>query len=146
MRALASPTFPASPATLTPTCHHIRTRILNYKRVCLVELCINQSPTCSGCPKVSNNKFILLCYLLSLVRPGNPHPSNTRAKLREQLTPKALEQDCWFGFEQEYTMLAKTGRPYGWPENGFPAPQVRCTILQNVWAAVHTAEGFEMLE
>nr|AEY79467.1 glutamine synthetase 2 [Dunaliella viridis] len=54
---------------------------------------------------------------------GQPHPSNTRAKLREQLTPKALEQDCWFGFEQEYTMLARSGRPYGWPENGFPAPQ-----------------------
>mmetsp|Transcript_23977 Transcript_23977/g.65804 ORF Transcript_23977/g.65804 Transcript_23977/m.65804 type:complete len:386 (-) Transcript_23977:403-1560(-) len=54
---------------------------------------------------------------------GTPHPSNTRAKLREQLTPKALEQDCWFGFEQEYTMLNANGKPYGWPLNGYPAPQ-----------------------
>ena len=31
-----------------------------------------------------------------------------------------------FGFEQEYTMLQKgSGLVLGWPEGGYPAPQVR---------------------
>ena len=86
---------------------------------------------------------------------GNPHPTNTRAKvirltqaallcmstafvslhlfsfcyqLREVIDAKVEAEEPWFGLEQEYTMLAKnTGRIYGWPENGYPAPQVqRC--------------------
>ncbi|KAF5834582.1 glutamine synthetase 2 [Dunaliella salina] len=64
---------------------------------------------------------LVMCEVFS--PDGSAHPSNTRAKLREQLTPKALEQDCWFGFEQEYTMLNASGKPYGWPVNGYPAPQ-----------------------
>lgn len=57
---------------------------------------------------------------------GKPHPSNTRAKLREVLTDKVLAEEPWFGLEQEYTMLQKgTGRIYGWPAGGYPAPQVR---------------------
>jgi len=38
---------------------------------------------------------------------------------------KVEAEEPWFGLEQEYTMLHKTsGRVYGWPENGYPAPQV----------------------
>lgn len=40
-----------------------------------------------------------------------------------------------FGFEQEYTMLSKgSGLVLGWPEGGYPAPQV-CTVffVVTVW-------------
>ncbi len=57
---------------------------------------------------------------------GTPHPTNTRAKLREIIDDKVVAEDCWYGFEQEYTMLQKTtGQIYGWPSGGYPAPQVR---------------------
>ncbi len=59
---------------------------------------------------------------------GTPHPTNTRAKLREIIDDKVKAEDCWYGFEQEYTMLQKTtGQIYGWPSGGYPAPQVRQT-------------------
>jgi len=44
-----------------------------------------------------------------------PHPSNSRATVLE-------DDDAWFGFEQEY-FFYKDGRPLGFPEQGFPAPQ-----------------------
>jgi len=46
---------------------------------------------------------------------GSPHPSNSRATILD-------DPDAWFGFEQEY-FLMQHGKPLGFPEEGFPAPQ-----------------------
>ena len=50
-----------------------------------------------------------------------PHPTNTRAAAAVTAA-KHADQVPLFGLEQEYN-LWKDGRPYGFPENGFPAPQ-----------------------
>jgi glutamine synthetase len=44
-----------------------------------------------------------------------PHPSNHRATVED-------DPGAWFGFEQEY-FLYQDGRPLGFPEAGYPAPQ-----------------------
>ena len=62
---------------------------------------------------------LVLCEVLNI--DGSPHSSNTRAALREAVD-KHRDQEPWFGIEQEYTMW-KGGRPFGWPEGGYPAPQ-----------------------
>jgi len=46
---------------------------------------------------------------------GTPHSTNMRATAED-------DPDLWFGFEQEY-FLYKDGRPLGFPEEGYPAPQ-----------------------
>ncbi|MGA8672091.1 MAG: glutamine synthetase beta-grasp domain-containing protein [Terracidiphilus sp.] len=46
---------------------------------------------------------------------GTPHSTNMRATTED-------DPDLWLGFEQEY-FLYKDGRPLGFPEEGFPAPQ-----------------------
>ncbi len=50
-----------------------------------------------------------------------PHPTNTRAKLRE-VVEQTGDVEPWFGFEQEYTLMDGM-KPLGWPDNGYPAPQ-----------------------
>ena len=48
----------------------------------------------------------------------NPHKTNTR-NCRDRIT---IEDEWWFGFEQEYFMY-KDGHPLGWPEKGKPRAQ-----------------------
>ena len=50
-----------------------------------------------------------------------PHPSNTRAMLRE-IDAKYASHRALFGIEQEYTIYKK-GRPLGFPKQGYPEPQ-----------------------
>jgi len=59
------------------------------------------------------NGFLVMCEVMS--PDGTPHPSNFRATVEE-------DPDLWIGFEQEYFFM-KDGRPLGFPESGFPAPQ-----------------------
>ncbi len=64
--------------------------------------------------------LLVMCEVLDAE--GKPHATNQRARLRATLDAGAAAQDPWFGFEQEYTLLS-AGRPLGFPESGFPAPQ-----------------------
>jgi glutamine synthetase len=65
-----------------------------------------------------DNKLVLCEVLLTDM---TPHPTNTRALLRE-VAGKHASHDIWFGIEQEYTFFDGI-KPLGWPDNGFPAPQ-----------------------
>ena len=61
------------------------------------------------------NGFLVLCEVYSA--DDTPHSSNIRATFED-------DDDFWFGFEQEYTIIdPDTGRPLGFPKEGFPAPQ-----------------------
>ncbi|KAK0388255.1 hypothetical protein NLU13_4500 [Sarocladium strictum] len=53
---------------------------------------------------------------------GTPNKYNFRHECAKVMEAYA-EHEPWFGLEQEYTFLNEDGRPYGWPANGFPAPQ-----------------------
>jgi glutamine synthetase len=65
-----------------------------------------------------DNKLVMCEVLLTDM---SPHPTNTRALLRE-VAARHADQEPWFGIEQEYTLF-KDGRPLGFPEGGFPGPQ-----------------------
>lgn len=61
-----------------------------------------------------DNAWLVLCEVLN--PDYTPHPTNTRATSGD-------DADFWFGFEQEYTLINENGRPLGFPEQGYPAPQ-----------------------
>ncbi len=59
------------------------------------------------------NGAVVLCEVL--MPDLTPHPSNKRATILD-------DEGAWFGFEQEY-FFYKNGRPLGFPDAGYPAPQ-----------------------
>ena len=60
------------------------------------------------------NGVLVLCEVM-MPDGKTPHPSNKRATILD-------DEGAWFGFEQEY-FFYKNGRPLGFPETGYPAPQ-----------------------
>jgi len=82
---------------------------------------LNLRPVCFyPDPVRGDGNYLVMCEVFT---PDNePHPTNSRAQLRRALEMGGEAQDPWAGYEQEYTFF-KDGRPLGWPENGYPAPQ-----------------------
>ncbi|KAM3144357.1 hypothetical protein pb186bvf_003521 [Paramecium bursaria] len=76
--------------------------------------------------------LLVLCetYLKDKTTPARYNFRN----LANQIMEEAKEHEPWFGIEQEYFLLKRTGTthiwPLGWPTGGFPYPQGRyyCSI------------------
>jgi glutamine synthetase len=62
---------------------------------------------------------LVMCEVLNADM--TPHVTNERAATAA-VAKKFASYEPKFGIEQEYTFF-QGGRPYGWPEEGFPAPQ-----------------------
>jgi glutamine synthetase len=60
------------------------------------------------------NGVLVMCEVM-MPDGVTPHATNKRATILD-------DEGAWFGFEQEY-FFYKDGRPLGFPENGYPAPQ-----------------------
>lgn len=70
--------------------------------------------------KAGKHDVIVMC---DTYKPdGTPTDSNHRHSM-QQVVDKTLAHKPWFGIEQEYTLLDVNGRPFGWPQDGYPAPQ-----------------------
>ncbi len=81
--------------------------------------CVLQPVLVCPDPIRGGENLLVLCEVLTT--DFEPHPSNTRAACLAAAELYA-DQEPMFGIEQEYTFF-QYGRPLGWPENGFPAPQ-----------------------
>ena len=81
--------------------------------------CVLQPVYVCADPLRGPNDVLVMCEVLN--PDMTPHSTNTRAAALET-QKKYAGFEPMFGIEQEYTFF-KDGRPYGWPEVGFPAPQ-----------------------
>ena len=81
--------------------------------------CVLQPVFACPDPLRGENDKLVMCEVL---HPDmTPHSSNTRRACVEAAERYAKSEPL-FGIEQEYTFF-QYGRPLGWPEAGFPAPQ-----------------------
>jgi glutamine synthetase len=71
-------------------------------------------------PRRGEGSYLVLCEVQNA--DGSPHETNNRAGLRRVLGGAGSLADPWAGFEQEYNIY-QDGRPLGFPNKGFPAPQ-----------------------
>lgn len=81
------------------------------------------------------NAFLVMTEVLNA--DGTAHESNGRATIDDD------DNDFWFGFEQEYFLIdTNTGKPLGFPEDGYPRPQgpYYCSVGAN------NAYGREIIE
>ena len=74
--------------------------------------------TCAD-PLRGPKDILVMCEVLN--PDMTPHPTNTRAAALAA-AKKYARFEPKFGIEQEYTFY-QDGRPYGWPDEGYPAPQ-----------------------
>ena len=74
--------------------------------------------TCAD-PLRGANDLLVMCEVLNADM--TPHATNQRAAA-VAVAKKFASFEPKFGVEQEYTFF-QNGRPYGWPEDGFPGPQ-----------------------
>ena len=81
--------------------------------------CVLQPVASFPDPIRGGDDVLVMCEVL--LPDMTPHVTNTRAQLRP-LAERFADQEPLFGIEQEYTFF-KDGRPYGFPPNGYPAPQ-----------------------
>ncbi|MEZ5215296.1 MAG: glutamine synthetase GlnII [Ilumatobacteraceae bacterium] len=72
-------------------------------------------------PIRGGDNVLVLCEVV-LAQDLSPHPTNTRAPLRE-VYEQFKDQEMIFGLEQEYTMTRVDGSMLGFPSGGYPAPQ-----------------------
>jgi glutamine synthetase len=85
--------------------------------------CLLQPVSSYPDPIRGGDNVLVMCEVLQ--PDGTPHPTNTRRPLADFLkaNPGVVADEPLYGFEQEYTMMGKDGRVFGWPEMGYPAPQ-----------------------
>ena len=84
------------------------------KSDCVLRPCFVTPDTIRG-----GDNILVLCEVFGA--DGKPHETNTRNACRS-LTKKYAEDECWFGLEQEYTLM-RDKKPLGFPEEGEPPPQ-----------------------
>ena len=72
------------------------------------------------------NGYVVLCEVLDADH--TPNRANARATIEDG----QLEQDFWFGFEQEYVLMTDDGRPIGFPIGGFPEQEPKTAFYGNI--------------